>query len=52
MCIRDSLNSTIDGVSGATITSDAVKQCMNDCITQACLLYTSIQLQNKSILIQ
>ena len=25
----------IDGVSGATITSDAVKQCMNDCITQA-----------------
>ena len=33
--LLEAQNSTIDGVSGATITSDAVKQCMNDCITQA-----------------
>ena len=33
--LMDAQNSTIDGVSGATVTSDAVKQCMNDCITQA-----------------
>lgn len=33
--LLDAQSSTIDGVSGATITSDAVKQCMNDCITQA-----------------
>ena len=32
--LLEAQNSTIDGVSGATITSDAVKQCMNDCITQ------------------
>lgn len=31
--LLEAQNSTIDGVSGATITSDAVKQCMNDCIT-------------------
>lgn len=33
--LLEAQNSTIDGVSGATVTSDAVKQCMNDCITQA-----------------
>ena len=33
--LLEAQNSTIDGVSGATITGDAVKQCMNDCITQA-----------------
>ena len=33
--LMEAQNSTIDGVSGATVTGDAVKQCMNDCITQA-----------------
>ncbi len=33
--LLEAQNSTIDGVSGATVTGDAVKQCMNDCITQA-----------------
>lgn len=33
--LLEAQNSTIDGVSGATITGDAVKQCMNDCMTQA-----------------
>ena len=31
--LLEAQNSTIDGVSGATVTGDAVKQCMNDCIT-------------------
>lgn len=33
--LLEAQNSTIDGVSGSTITADAVKQCMNDCMTQA-----------------
>ena len=28
--LLEAQNSTIDGVSGATVTGDAVKQCMND----------------------
>lgn len=33
--LLEAQNSSIDGISGCTITGDAVKQCMNDCITQA-----------------
>lgn len=33
--LLEAQNSTIDGVSGSTITANAVKQCMNDCMTQA-----------------